>query len=293
MVTEVMLALIAAGVVLMLAVRVFSGRRERAKEEDMKRSTDILKKELERSGSTIIQRMGTHVNKLERLIREAESENARLLSRLDEVTSARDSLQQQLAEARTLTQQLAEQQRQINMQMQQSFYPPPAMPQSILPRFAPNAGNAVAANDITDAVLVGNETFGRSNRDFSQMLRESVAREEEQAAAYEPRINNTPVNPPSATGYVPAKTSASPKNINENAAPFNRPVEYYEDEEYDEEEYVDDYDDNSEQDNRQTSARERAKEMLLAGKSVEETARETGIGHGAAALMLQMLRRKQ
>ncbi|MBQ7477791.1 MAG: hypothetical protein IJT01_02680, partial [Selenomonadaceae bacterium] len=126
MVVEIMGLLIIAGVVMVLFVRWQSNKQQKPMREyqDMQISTEKLRRELERSGDEIIQRMGSHVNQLEKLVRETDEKSDALHRRMAELRALQQGMQQQIAEGRVLQQQLLEQQRQCQQAYQQmSMHP--------------------------------------------------------------------------------------------------------------------------------------------------------------------------
>lgn len=278
MVTEIMGILIVLGILLVLLVRMLSNKNAQEKEKNMQRSTEVLKKELERSGSTIIQRMGTHVSKLERLIREADDENRRLLAKLDEVNIARDMLQQQISEARSLQQQLAEQQRQLATA--QAMY---AVPTPMMMPPAPMMQPAVAARQQPQQENFRAVQMPQRN-DFDTILQESIVKGETDEADYVEAASVTPkkASSPKVAAFVPMNFSSGATEQKNSAN---------DDDDYDDE-YDDEYEDEIDDEPITFSAQEKARQMLTEGKSVEDTARETGLGRGAIELMLQMIRRQ-
>ena len=86
MVTELLGFLIIIGALLIAAVRYWSRRRPDADRdgEEMRVSTEQLKAELERSADAVVSRMGSHIQHLEALLRQAEERTNRLELQLDE-----------------------------------------------------------------------------------------------------------------------------------------------------------------------------------------------------------------
>lgn len=116
MVTEILGLLIIAGALLVLLVRYITRRQQRPMEEqqEMQQSTVRLKEELERSGDAIVERLRSHVTHLEELIREADAKNALLDAKLSEcrrleaeIGQKADELQLLMEQARAREQQLA------------------------------------------------------------------------------------------------------------------------------------------------------------------------------------------
>jgi len=83
MITEIMGFLIIIGAVIVILVR---RQMQKAVDEDpvvLEASAKRLRDELEQSADEIIARMGAHIDRLERLIREADEKSAALQRRLD------------------------------------------------------------------------------------------------------------------------------------------------------------------------------------------------------------------
>ena len=269
---EVLLVIIVIGTLLLLAVRISTRKRDKADTEEIRRATDVMKKELERTGNTIITRIGTHINKLERLLTAAQTENNRLLSGADEATSLRDSLQKLIAEARAVSEQLAEQQRALRFYQTMPPYGNAAPPIVVPPP-------PVADNNATRPAAVSS---------FDSLLKNSLQQQTVSDDDYDEYDDN--VNLPTEKTAVPLAHLA--QDTARQSPPINNDDD---DNEYDEEGY--DTDDDDDDDNtvnligNDSDARRRAQNLLAKGYGIDETARETGLGRGAVALMKKMIKR--
>lgn len=261
MVVEVMGLLIVIGVVLVLIVRFQGNRQLQPEREELMNSMESLKQEMDRSSKETIQRMGNHVNQFGRLIHEADERSEELHQRMDELRILQKEIQRQVAEARSLQQSLSEQQRQCQQAYQQMAAQPLAQanPMQVsaihdIPSVQPQYIEDAQAVEVSEP------------ESFSQILRDSMERENAEQwpkDVYEP-------SPEARQTRV---------QMLSNGQQSERAVETLPDSRKRGEAPVED-----------TSARARA--LLRSGRSVEEVARETGMGRGAVALLWQMVRQK-
>lgn len=265
MMTEIMGFLIVLGAVIVILVRWQSRKENKPAEvvhQDMRYATQQLKQELERTGNEITSRMEQHVMHLEQLIHEADRRKSILDGRIvelrelvklgDEQMDALHTLRSEIVEARQLRQQLADAGRQASVMMHGQI----AM-----------AGPAEERN--FSEVL--NQSMMQGRPTTQGYLPYTVQKE---PVSYEVQEIATPVIPSSTAQYEVKEEpmeQESPKEA--NAGVIEVP-----DEPFQEEQAVTD------------SARVRA--LLLNGWSVEDVARETGIGKGAVELMKEMMRRQ-
>ena len=119
MITEFMAGLILAGLLLIVIARIRTGRKAAEEERVMGEATGNLKQELERTGSEIIDRMGTHVSRLENLIYEAEEKTGELQGQMAEMGRLQQTIQQQLGEEKSLSAQLNAQLNELSVRQQQ------------------------------------------------------------------------------------------------------------------------------------------------------------------------------
>lgn len=262
--------LIIVGFILVMGARWLSHRQQQQIDsEALRQSTDQLKAELERSADAVISRMGSHIKHLERLLQEADERNRKLEAQLDEARRAGLDLEQQLRQlssdtltARRVADELAARWQAV----------PPVMPSAVMPAApAPAASAPMAASPV-----VAREPERVDVQDFAQVLQQSMERDELAQAA---PVETPPVSVQQAAGLAEAMSSRSAKAMDERL-----PVE----EGGQSAEVIAPADEGL--DISPNAAKARA--LLLSGYSVEETARETGIGKGAIELLREMNRRE-
>ena len=263
MIVEVMGALIIVGVAMVLYVRYQGAKNQQPareqQEHEMWDSTERLKAELERSGNEIIQRMGTHVSQLEKLIHETDEKTDMLNRRMAELQAVRQGIQQQLAEGRVFQQQLSEQYLQCQQVCQQmeAAYQRMSMPVRMPPVAEFPASHSFSAQPLqTGGIAPDPQPPPQS---FSQILQDSMERGEEQASmpqdVYEPSPEARQAQMDAHNVGEGQKESSGEGSLNENVAA-------------------------------------KARALLMAGHSVEEVSRETGMGRGAVELLRQMVQRQ-
>ncbi len=270
MITEIMgfLILLGAGIVFIVRWQSRKDREPVELQQDMQYSTYQLKSELERTGGEIVSRIEQHVRHLEQLIREAERSKSVLDGRIaemrelvrlgDEQMDALHTLRSEIVEARRIQQQMAEAGKQFAAALQGQ--------QKVVER--------------VDA------------QDFSEVLHQSMARDaqaRQEMPAY--FVSTAPVpfqemRVPVQKEEVPMAPAAAippePLTDEEPEPPYEEPVE----EENDERQAAEPSEEKTPTDS------SRARGLLLSGWSVEDVARETGMGRGAVELMQQMLQRQ-
>lgn len=258
-------ALIILGAVLLLIVRYILHRRQHSEEEDedLAESIEKLKKELQQSADTIIKRLGSHVTKLEGLLREADDRRMRLETRVADAQRLEWALRQRIEELERRLRDLGQ---------LPSSSPPAVQAESPVHTSAPEARR-------TD----GDE--------FATVLHQSILREQARAAAepsaqiYAPPPPAPRVAVPQERPYVPLSAQGIPmQQPMRTSAPMSPPpaspvappvqVEPTVEEPVHEDE-----------------AMVKARALLRAGRSIEQVARETGVEIGALRLMKQMTQR--
>ena len=264
MVTEYLGFLIIIGALLVFGVRWWSRRQSDDAQdiEEMRTSTDQLKAELSRSADAVVSRMGSHIKHLEELIRQAEERNIRLETQLDEsrrigedLQQRSDLLQRQILEARQVIQELSLRQTTTTMSTPMSLMQPASVMQSA----------SQAPVERVDAT------------DFAAVLQQSIARDEQSTQMAASMDTMQPmVSAQQAAGLAeamthrpelqPAQADAAPQSVGSSAA-------------------------DTAADSVPPNAT-KARALLLSGYSVEDTARETGIGRGAIELLQEMSRRE-
>ena len=267
MVTEVMGFLIIAGAIILCIVRYLSGKHSQplVEQQEMRDATGRLKEELERTGASIIARMEDRVNHLEQVIKEAERSRSVLDSRIMELRElagyaaqqgdAMRSLHAEIAEARNLQQQLMEVSAHAVRQLQ---------------------GGMAHHMERVDA------------QDFSAVLHESIAREE--AAMQAEREG------PAARVEIRSRMPQQEQERFRQPVAEEKAAEASVDEETAQEQQIAEAEPSDEE--RAASAEAKvpdsmkARNLLLSGWSVEDVARETGMGRGAVELVKEMTRRQ-
>lgn len=267
--TEILGALIILGAVLLLIVRYIIHRRQRSEEddEDLAASIEKLKKELQQSADTIIKRLGSHVTKLEGLLREADDRRVRLETRVADAQRLEWALRQRIEE--------------LERRLRDTGQPMPT------PAVHPAESLPVA----TAPPMSSQEVRRTDGDEFAAVLHQSILREQARAAA-EP--SNTYVQPQT---YAPQQQPAAmrstvrqempqqrstipvpPASTARPAVPASPSPQLVPTEETDEPVRED-----------ETIIKARA--LLRAGRTIEQVARETGVEIGALRLMKQMTQR--
>lgn len=250
---------------LLLIVRYIIHRRQRSEEEDEDLAVSIekLKRELQQSADTIIKRLGSHVTKLEGLLREADDRRVRLETRVADAQRLEWALRQRIEELeRRLT------------DLGQPSVTPSAPMQERIEVSAPAGSMQPQEAQRTD----GDE--------FAAVLHASILREQArtqmppsaqpaQMAMPQAIVSSPPPPPPPVPAHtpimppphaaVPPASPAAPPLVSVHAEPAQTGAE--------------------------AEPIEKARALLCAGRAIEEVARETGVEIGALRLMRQMTQR--
>ena len=253
-------SLIIVGFILVVGARWLSKRQQgNWDEEELVDSANQLKAEIERSADAVIKRRGSHISHLEQLLQQAEKRNR--------------ELEAQLAEARQITLAMEQQERQLDdriltakqtvQELSIRWQNPSAMPMMAPTTMAP-------AMPVQQPVMMQSPVANVERvdaQDFAAVLQKSIEREEQE------------LHVPHIMGEHQAADLAEAMNHRvaevEEAAPETAAVP-------EEEERPEGMSQNA----------AKARALLLSGYSVEETARETGIGKGAIELLREMNRRE-
>ncbi|BAL82278.1 hypothetical protein SELR_05700 [Selenomonas ruminantium subsp. lactilytica TAM6421] len=257
MVPEILGFLIIAGALLVLVVRYISQRRQGVDMEELQTSTEQLKAELTRSADAVIARMGNHIQHLEGLIRQADERNVRLEASLNEYKRLAGEMEERSA---TLNRELSEARRVIAELAAYQSVPlvPPASP--IRSRQA-----AISARRRVD------------DQEFAAVLQNSLDRQEDMEQT--PSLTSEPaINAQQAAGLAEAM-NRKPEENEEKISPEPEEEEKKAPAEPREEKPI-------------SPNAAKAKALLRSGYSVEDTARETGMGRGAIELLREMNRRE-
>ena len=259
MVPEILGFLIIAGALLVLVVRYISQRRQGVDMEELRTSTEQLKAELTRSADAVIARMGNHIQHLEGLVRQADERNVRLEAGLNEYKRLAGELEERSA---TLNRELSEARRIIaELAAYQSV--PPVPPQPASPIMSRQA--AISARQRVD------------DQEFAAVLQNSLDRQEdmEQTSSL---TSEPAINAQQAAGLAEAM-NRKPEENEEKISPESEEEEKKAPAEPREEKPI-------------SPNAAKAKALLRSGYSVEDTARETGMGRGAIELLREMNRRE-
>ena len=266
--TEILGALIILGAVLLLIVRYIIHRRQRSEEEDEDLATSIekLKKELQQSADTIIKRLGSHVTKLEGLLREADDRRVRLETRVADAQRLEWALRQRIEELERRLRDMGQ----------------------------PLSSAPVAVREGQPAPLPATEARRTDGDEFAAVLHQSILREQERTSAapvqqvyvqtpqpgsmvqeMQPSLVRRRAGMPQERvqpHYPQAHGTTTAMPVPPPAHPMERPAA-------------------EEQPVREDETIIKARALLRAGRTIEQVARETGVEIGALRLMKQMTQR--
>jgi len=244
--------LIIAGAIVVMVVRMISKRQQGVNTEELRVSTEQLKAELTRSADAVIARMGNHIQHLENLLRQADERNVRLEAGINEYKRLAGEMEERSA---ALNRELTEARKMIaELAAYQSV--PLTPPQPVMPMASSMPMQRVDAQD------------------FAAVLQNSLSREETPA-----------INAQQATGLAVAMTRRPDELPEENEA------DSQENKNLDAEEEKNVQPEKQEPEKVISPNAAKAKALLRSGYSVEETARETGMGRGAIELLKEMNKR--
>lgn len=264
MITEIMGFLIVLGAVIVVLVR-WQSRRENPPAEvmhqDMQYATQQLKQELERTGSEITSRMEQYVMNLEQLIHEADRRKSILEGRIVELRELVKLGDEQMDALHTLRSEIVEA-RQLCQQLSDAEGQMSSMIR----------GQAAGAGSIDES-------------NFSEMLNRSMMQGSSAQAYPSYSVQAAPVSYDEPAHVTMMAHERVPQQ-EVKAEPVEQEVTYTSQE--GETEPV------REQLQEEAVATEsaRVRALLMNGWSVEDVARETGMGKGAVELMKEMMRRQ-
>ena len=233
-------------------------RRQRSEEDDeeLAESIEKLKKELRQSADTIIKRLGTHVTKLEGLLREADQRCTQLETRVADAQRIEWALQQRIEELERRLRDLG------------GTVPPAAYTASragTVPPMPPSVQLTEAQRTDGDA--------------FAAVLHQSILREQMRstAPAAMPAAPHPQQTMQPAMQVQPQARPVAPPPPVPQQTPVPAPRE----------------EDGMPEEEMQPAAQEdesmgKARALLRAGRTIEQVARETGVEIGALRLMKQM-----
>lgn len=270
MVTEILglLIIVGAGIVFLVRWQMHRTQRPKLEQREMQVSTARLKEELQRSGDAIVNRMSTHVSQLEKLIKDADERAAQLDSRIAACRRLEAELELRSAELLQRAQQTVASARIAASAARQPLSQPTMQSQTAAP--APDMlGHAVSMAERVDA------------EDFAQVLHDSMQREEAQVELPTAAEVMADAATPPAEQTAPT-TQAAMQQVTDVAEAVSEPLPMAEATAAEPEA--------DGQEEPGTSAATRARALLLAGYSIEDTMRETGLGQGAVQLIQEMNR---
>lgn len=270
MVTEILglLIIVGAGIVFLVRWQMHRTQRPKQEQREMQVSTARLKEELQRSGDAIVNRMSTHVSQLEKLIKDADERAAQLDSRIAACRRLEAELELRSAELSQRAQQTVASARIAASAARQPLSQPTMQSQTAAP--APDMlGHAVSMAERVDA------------EDFAQVLHDSMQREEAQVELPTAAEVMADAATPPAEQTAPT-TQAAMQQVTDVAEAVSEPLPMAEATAAEPEA--------DGQEEPGTSAATRARALLLAGYSIEDTMRETGLGQGAVQLIQEMNR---
>ena len=300
--TYIMALLILVGAGLVFLAKYISRRKvapqdARNAHEDMARSTEQLKHELERSGQEIVKRMGSHVERLESLISESDRRSDSLDAQLTELHTLSQTIDKEIDELRA-----AEQDARREQQLASQF-------------LGELRAAAAGATAMRQAMPVPQRTAPIERvdvQDFTSVLERSIARDEARQGDAPPAYVPTAEAVHAAAdalqtmqGQSQAQSlseqaqthahAAMPEAAEEAEAPSDTSTGEVEVSAEDDSDAIEvgaagAPEDAEASDGASSAARVRA--LLLSGWSVEDVARETGMGKGAIELMQEMIRRQ-
>ncbi|SDG37513.1 hypothetical protein SAMN05216584_104195 [Selenomonas sp. WCT3] len=253
-------SLIIVGFILVMGARWLSRRQQGSwDEEELVDSANQLKAEIERSADAVIKRMGSHISHLEQLLQQAEARNRELEAQLSEARQLSLSLEQQ---GRQLDDRIMAA-KQMAQELPVRWQNPPVMPMMAPAPMAPAAMAQQPSMMQPPAAAVERVDA----QDFAAVLQKSIQREEQELHAPHVMGEHQAVGLAEAMNHRVTEAEEEPVKT-EDVSDVEEPEEGMS----------------------QNAAKARA--LLLSGYSVEETARETGIGKGAIELLREMNRRE-
>ena len=313
--TYFMALLIVVGAGLVFLAKYITRQRTapRRAHEDMARSTEQLRRELERSGGEIVRRMGGHVERLESLIAESDRRADSLDAQLTELHTLSQTIDKEIDELRAAEQD-ARREQQLASQllgelraaaagaaaMRQAVpmtqpTPPPiervdvqdftrVLEQSMarddlrqvgtVPAYVPTADAVRTASTVAQTMQGRSQAQELAERKGTTVPHPVMGGKEASVMMPEPSI---PLNDssPSVQAPAPGRTVSTEEQAEVSAASAQE---------------MEASSSTEEDDSTRSAARVRA--LLLSGWTVEDVTRETGMGKGAIELMQEMIRRQ-
>ena len=288
-----LLILVGAGLVFLakyIARRKAAPQRAQEAHEDMARSTEQLKRELERSGQEIVKRMGGHVERLEALIAESDRRADSLDAQLTELHTLSQTIDKEIDELRAaaagataMRQAMPVPQRtapieRVDVQdftsvLERSIARDEARQGGAAPAYVPTAEAVHAAADALQTMQGRSQAQSLSEQahPHEAVLQDEAVSEQRDEAE---KITKEEV-PVSSTQGSDEKLAAEEEAESKDSSQVPSEPQDAEDEA-----------------SEGASSAARVRALLLSGWSVEDVARETGMGKGAIELMQEMIRRQ-
>ena len=249
--------LIIAGFALVMGARWLSKRQKQGQaesdEEEIRLSTEQLKAEMERSADAVISRLGSHIKHLEKLVQAADDRNRRLESQLSQAQQTESDLRQQARQLEAEIQEARRISQELAARCQAAGTVMTMPPASVMTSLQPPV-ERVDAQDFAAVLKQSMERDGQMQGEALPAPPASV----QQAAGLAEAMESHPAAEDTA-GKQQMDIPDPPKEL--------PPVEI-------------------------SPNAAKARALLLSGYSIEETARETGIGKGAIELLREMNRRE-
>ena len=308
MVTEILGLLIIVGALLVFAVRYMNSRQEQPalEQQEIQQSTAHLKEELERSGDAIIARLGSHVSHLEELIREADAKNALLDARISESRRLDAEIAQHLDELKLVLEQAKARQRSLAALPAEAAHGQPerirvdaqdfaAVLQSSIERepasiYEPPVMQRPVAQMGQEANQTDSVTQTMLNKQQADGLAEAMQNMRQQKAQTEPELE--------AQAEVVQTTLSEPEEWVREEAPAKEDRKQPKEQQKDTESVLPEQEPDNVSEPAQAgmpnpgTAAAKARAMLMSGYTVEEIAKDTGLGKRAIELVRQMSRRE-
>jgi len=302
-----LLILIGAGLVFFAKYLARQRTAPKRAHEDMARSTEKLKRELERSGGEIVKRMGGHVERLEALIAESDRRSDSLDAQLTELHTLSQTIDKEIDELRAAEQDARREQQlasQLLGELRAAAAGAAAMRQAVPMVQTPSTPSPIERVDA---------------QDFTSVLEHSIARDEARqpssAPAYVPTaasvhtasdVAQTMQGRSQAQGLAERQSKAASPAV-DHVAPVAHPtpmameeaslataktIEAAEEISEPTQERVEEETPKAPLEDGGARSAARVRALLLSGWSVEDIAKETGMGKGAIELMQEMIRRQ-
>ena len=260
MVVEIMGLLIFIGVALLLFARYQGGKNgggEAAK--NLAVSLESLQREMDKASTEAIERMGSHVNRFERLMKEARASDEDLSYHLKEMHALEDRLRKEMAESRALSEELRRERERSRELADELARRVAAIPQNINAMLSVDSQTVNAVPKVSRAINSYEDMSALPEASY-EPVKEAQPDKSNFAALLEKSIEkgNRDRFEPEREVYEPSKEAKEALESEERAE----------------------------------NPSARAKAMLENGATIEEVMRKTAMGRGAVELLAQMTKKK-